>query len=258
MSTLSAESPSRDRAARRRRACRTPSPCPAISSSVGPGAARLLVCPQVFDETLELGARRHVGLVGRPRRLDGQEQRIGDPRRIAVRARVVQERQRAVGHRELAEVDVVLDVVAEVAPAVPRSGCTAVRCRSRSAPGRRDSRRRCRSRPRSAPAAAASDPAVAVPAIWLVQPTAHDQQGRRHHHRRAGNSHVNRPSLCARIPAPGQPDVRWLSARELCVSYALMQPCRQPLMPRILVCALRSSQSPSSRMSTASPTRCFG
>ena len=71
---------------------------------------------------------------------------------------------------------------------------------------------------------------MAVPVTWLVQPTAVMSRAAVNATHGAGNSHVNPLPWCAEYPQT----IRTLvpSARELCVSYPRMQPCRQPLVTR--------------------------
>ena len=170
------------------------------------------------------------GLVGGLGRSDREEQCVGDPRRVAVGARSVQESQRAIRHGELTEIDVAQHVVARSRLAVLRSGRIAVRCTTRSAPVRRDSRRRCRSRPSLSASGGCFGVCMAVPVIWLVQPTAAMSSSRGHRHTCAG-IRMSTALLCAqntRMRDRGAFTAS--SAREICVSYPWRQPCRQPLM----------------------------
>ena len=186
-----------------------------------------LVCPHILNKPLELGAGRLD--LRRTRLLGGQEQRIADLPRIAA-GRVVQERHWAVGDLELPDGDVVGELVAEIVLEI--RAVIALRLGVDL-----DLRRGV---------VEAGDDAVAVLADRqrrLVRiglrgacdlfgaADGDDQQGYRDHHHGPGNPHVNRPSLCARYSNPGQRTGRSL-ARGFCVSYALLQPWRQPLMGR--------------------------
>ena len=146
---------------------------------------------------------------------------------------VIQERQRAVGHRELAEVDVALDLVTELVLQLRRSGCTAVRCTARSAPGRRDSRRRCRTVVAQSQRRLGRILCGGTGDLVGAADGDQMQQGRRHRRRRCGKFACQPPFLGAQnTRTPIRMLQAWpSSARELCVSYPRRQPCRQPLMP---------------------------
>ena len=168
---------------------------------------------------------------------------------------IVQEGQRAIGDRQRADADVVRELIAEIG--LQFRAVRALRLGEDLDTGRGVLESR--------------DDAEAVLAhrqrgligiglrgagYLLAAACDGQQQADRQYQRRPGYPHVNRPSLCARysIRDRGHQFTGTRFLRVVSLHGNLVDSRRWD----VLACALQSSQSHSSRMSTASPTRCFG